>query len=57
KIVESHSFGQGIDPGSESSLHTITTESEAKGLLIISYGMYVDPAKATVIDRLLNSSD
>ena len=57
KIVESHSFGQGTDPGSESSVHAITTESGVKGLLIISYGMYVDPSKAAVIDRLLNSSD
>lgn len=55
-IVESHSFDEGTDPGSESSVHAITTASGDKGLLIISYGMYVDPAKATIIDRLLNSS-
>lgn len=55
-IIESHPFDQGTDPGSESSVHVITTESGAKGLLVISYGMYVDPTKATIIDRLLNSS-
>lgn len=55
-IVESHPFDQGTDPGSESSVHVLTTESGAKGLLIISYGMYVEPEKATIIDRLLNSS-
>lgn len=55
-IVESHSFQQGTDPGNESSLHAITTESGDKGLLIISYGMYVDPGKAAVIDRLLSNA-
>ncbi|PAU94804.1 hypothetical protein CK503_04845 [Aliifodinibius salipaludis] len=56
-IVESHPFDQGTDPGSESSVHAITTESGDKGFLVISYGMYVEPGKATIIDRLLNNSE
>jgi hypothetical protein len=55
-VVESHFFDQGTDPGSESSVHAITSESGVKGLLIVSYGMYVDRAKAALIDRLIKSS-
>ncbi|WP_069132965.1 hypothetical protein [Rhodohalobacter halophilus] len=56
-IVESHFFDQGTDPGSESSVHAITTESGVKGLLIVSYGMYVDRAKAAIIDQLIKNSE
>ena len=55
-VVESHFFDQGTDPGNESSVHAITAESGVKGLLIVSYGMYVDRAKAALIDRLIKSS-
>jgi hypothetical protein len=55
-VVESHFFEQGTDPGNESSVHAITAESGVKGLLIVSYGMYVDRAKAALIDRLIKSS-
>lgn len=56
-VVESHFFDHGTDPGSESSVHAITTESGVKGLLIVSYGMYVDRAKAEIIDRIIKSSE
>lgn len=56
-VVESHFFDQGTDPGSESSVHAITTESGVKGLLIVSYGMYVDRAKTEIIDRIIKSSE
>lgn len=55
-VVESHSFDQGTDPGSESSVHAITTASGVKGLLILSYGMYVDRAKTALVDQILKSS-
>jgi hypothetical protein len=53
KIVETHSFDQGTDPGSESTVYAIESKKGVKGMLIISYGMYVDPGKAKLIDRLL----
>lgn len=56
-VVESHFFNQGTDPGNESSVHAISAESGVKGLLIVSYGMYVDRAKAEIIDRLIKSAD
>lgn len=57
KIVETHSFDQGTDPGSESSVYAIESDNGVKGTLIMSYGMYVDPKKATLIDKLLKSRD
>lgn len=57
KIVESHSFGQGTDPGSESTVHAIESDTGINGLLILSYGVYVDPDKAKMIDQLLKSAD
>lgn len=57
KIIESYSFDQGTDPGSESSIYAIESSEGIKGTLIISYGMYVDPKKAKLIDRLLKSQD
>jgi hypothetical protein len=56
-VVESHFFDQGTDPGDESSVHAITSESGVKGLLIVSYGMYVDRSKAALIDQLLKRSE
>lgn len=55
KILESYSFDQGTDPGSESSVYAIESKNGTKGTLILSYGMYVDPEKAKLIDRLLKS--
>lgn len=55
-IVESHSFGQGTDPGSESTVHAIKSEKGVNGVLILSYGVYVDPSKAKLIDQLLKSA-
>lgn len=57
RIVESYTFDQGTDPGSESSVHAIESEKGVKGLLIISYGMYVEREKAKMIDRLLKAED
>lgn len=56
-ILESHSFDKGTDPGSESSVHAIKSSDGVKGILVISYGVYVDPGKAKVIDRLLKSAE
>lgn len=56
-IIESYSFDQGTDPGSESSIYAIESGNGVKGTLIISYGMYVDPEKAKLIDRLLRDAE
>lgn len=56
KIVESHAFDKGTDPGSESSVHAIESKEGLKGILIISYGIYVDPDKARLLDQLLKSA-
>ena len=56
-IIESHTFDQGTDPGSESTLYAIESDDDVKGTLIISYGMYVNPEKATLIDRLLKAHE
>lgn len=55
KIIESHTFDQGTDPGSENTLYAIESNDGVKGLLIISYGMYANRDKAHLIDNLLNS--
>lgn len=57
KIVETHSFDQGTDPGSESTIYAIQSNEDVKGTLIISYGMYTDPEKAKLIDRLLKDQN
>jgi hypothetical protein len=52
-IVESYTHDSGTDPGSESTVYAIESKKGDKGLLIIAYGMYADPSKAKLIDRLL----
>lgn len=56
-IKETHEFDQGTDPGSEATIYAIQSNSGHKGTLVISYGKYVDPSKATLIDQLLNAQD
>lgn len=56
-IVQTYSFDQGTDPGSESTLYAIESDKGVKGTLIMSYGMYVDPEKAKLIDRLLKAQN
>jgi hypothetical protein len=56
-IIETHPFGQGTDPGSESTIYAIESEDGVKGTLIISYGKYVDPDKAKLVDQLLKASE
>jgi hypothetical protein len=56
-IEETHTFDKGTDPGSEASVYAIKSEEGVKGILIISYGMYVKKEKATLIDRLLKAQE
>jgi hypothetical protein len=56
-IIESHNFDKGTDPGSESTVHAIKADDGVQGILVISFGKYVEPGKAKVIDRLLNTAD
>lgn len=54
KIVDSYSHSSDTDPGSESSVYSIESKDGIKGTLIIGFGMYSDPTKAKLIDKLLN---
>ena len=54
-IVESYTHDTGTDPGSESTVYAIESDSNERGLLIIAYGVYADPQKAKLIDRLLRN--
>lgn len=56
-IKESYTFDQGTDPGSESTVYAIESNSGIKGILNISFGMYSDPNKAKLIDRLLEKNE
>lgn len=54
EIVDSYSHSSDTDPGSESSVYSIESKDGIKGTLIIGFGMYSDPTKAKLIDKLLN---
>ena len=54
-IQETHHFDQGTDPGSEATIYAIEANPDVKGTLIISYGKYIDPDKAALVDALLNA--
>ncbi|MBO6620649.1 MAG: hypothetical protein JJ892_11180 [Balneola sp.] len=52
-IVDSYSHDTGTDPGSESTVYSIESNDGVKGTLVLGFGMYSDPNKAKLIDRLL----
>jgi hypothetical protein len=56
RIVDSYSHNTGTDPGSESTVYSIESTSGIKGTLIIGFGMYSNPNKAKLIDRLLKKT-
>ncbi|XWN37821.1 MAG: hypothetical protein ROO71_02615 [Balneola sp.] len=56
KIVDSYSHDSGTDPGSESTVYSIESNDGVKGTLVLGFGMYSDPTKAKLIDRLLKKS-
>ncbi|HAH51952.1 MAG TPA: hypothetical protein DF712_09500 [Balneola sp.] len=56
KIVDSYSHDSGTDPGSESTVYCIESNEGVKGTLVIGFGMYSDPNKAKLIDRLLKNT-
>jgi len=56
-IVETYSHQSDTDPANESSVYCIESKDGIKGTLIIGFGMYSDPTKANLIDRLLNKSN
>lgn len=53
-IVDSYSQDIGTDPGSESTVYSIKSNDGIKGILVIGFGIYSDPRKAKLIDKLLN---
>jgi hypothetical protein len=55
-IIGSYTQNQGTDPGSESTVYSIQSKNGIKGILVIGFGIYSDPTKAKLIDRLLNKS-
>ena len=52
-IASSYHFDQGTDPGDDSSLFLIETDSGIKGYLIAGATIYRDRAKAEFLDKLL----
>jgi hypothetical protein len=52
-VVKSYTHDAGTDPGSESTVYALETKSGHKGLLVVAFGMYADPSKASLIDKLL----
>ena len=57
RIIDSYSQEAGTDPGSESTVYGIESKDGIKGILIIAFGMYSNPGKAKLIDRLLSKED
>ena len=53
RIVTSYQFDQGTDPGDDSSLYLIETDSGVKGYLVGGTTIYRDREKAEFLDRLL----
>lgn len=53
RIVASYQFDQGTDPGDDSSLYLIETDSGVKGYLVGGTTIYRDREKAEFLDRLL----
>ncbi|MEP1151222.1 MAG: hypothetical protein ABJH08_05785 [Balneola sp.] len=56
-IMDSYSQEAGTDPGSESTVYSIESNDGVKGTLIIGFGIYSNPQKAKLIDKLLESSN
>ncbi len=55
KIVKKYTFNQDTDPGNESSVFALESESGVKGTLIFSFGTYIDRDEAHVINYLLQN--
>tara|TARA_R110002124_G_scaffold83383_1_gene218321 strand:+ start:4626 stop:4922 length:297 start_codon:yes stop_codon:yes gene_type:complete len=53
-ILESYSHQSGTDPGNEATVYSIESKDGVKGTLIIGFGIYSDPTKAKLIDKLLS---
>lgn len=53
RIVASYQFDQGTDPGDDSSLYLIETDSGVKGFLVGGTTIYRDREKAEFLDKLL----
>lgn len=51
-IVESTSVDMGTDPGDDSTVYLIETESGRRGYIVVPASIYAEPAKAAFIDRL-----
>lgn len=51
-IVESTTVDMGTDPGDDSTVYLVESESGKRGYVVVPASIYVDPAKADCIDRL-----
>lgn len=56
-IMDSYSHEAGTDPGTESTVYSIESKDGVKGILIIGFGIYSNPQKAKLIDKLLETSN
>ncbi|MFH5833560.1 hypothetical protein ACG2F4_14470 [Halalkalibaculum sp. DA3122] len=52
-IVATYQFDQGTDPGDDSALYLIETDSGVKGYLVGGSTIYKDREKAEFLDQLL----
>lgn len=55
-IIDSYSHQTGTDPGNESTVYAIESKDGIKGTLIIGFGIYSNPQKANLIDKLLTNN-
>ncbi|MDR8392072.1 hypothetical protein NC796_13030 [Aliifodinibius sp. S!AR15-10] len=53
RIVSTYKFDRGTDPGDDSSLYLIETDSGVKGYIVGGATMYRDREKAEFLDQLL----
>lgn len=53
RIVATYQFDRGTDPGDDSSLYLIETDSGVKGYLVGGTTIYQDREKAEFLDKLL----
>ncbi len=51
-LLNSYRFEEGTSAGDESTLYVIELADKSKGFIVLSFGMYKDPAKAELVEAL-----
>lgn len=52
KVDEFHRFDGDSDPGAQSIIYALSTNTEHKGVLLDAYGVYSDPLSLEMIQKL-----